>query len=152
MKFGITLEIDIKAEAKSSLIINTSEGLKAYLAKKKYGSEVLIYTIGLICVKTKPGYEDWYKIRRPKYKEINKFKSLDGSMVEIKGSFSHDIKIDYEEYDKFISGSDKESKELLYSKILTSIKELKLPVKVKNFDKQMFINDLKIYFENEELD
>lgn len=151
MKFGITLEIDTEAEQKSNLIYAMSEALETYLNSKVYGTDILNYFIGFICIKTKLGYEDWYKIRRPKYKEIEKIKSTKGTLIEIKGVFSHDIKIDNEEYDKFISVSDKESRKILESKILTSIAELKLPKKVKDFDKERFRQDLEDYFKEQEL-
>jgi hypothetical protein len=154
MKFSITLEIDKDAEHKSNLINTLSEEMNLFFVDKHFGNDILNYYIGCICVKTLPGYEKWYRVRKPKYNELEIIKNifLDGNDTEIRNSFSNDIKIDDEEYDDFITVSDEESKKILAKKIIESLENLdKLPKKVKDFDKERFMDDLKSFFEEQEL-
>lgn len=154
MNFGISLEIDIEAKSKSSLIINLSEDLKTFFSEKHYGEGVLNFFIGCICIKTKPGYEEWYKIRKPRYKALTIIKDVGqvGNNVEIKNSFSIDIKIDNGLYDTFISSLDVESSRILASEILKSLSYLDaLPKKIKDFDKERFKSDMEKFFKESSL-
>lgn len=149
MKFSITLEIDKDANHKSNLIHSLSEEINCFLEDKKLGEDILNYYIGCICIKTLPGYEKWYQVRNPKYKELQIIKSIfpNGDDIIIKNSFSNDIKIDGEEYDNFITISDEESKKILAKKIIESLENLdKLPKKVKDFDKEKFKNSISNFF------
>jgi len=67
MNFKITLEIDNDAQSKVKDIINLSDSIQSFLINKYYGSDLKEILIALICIKTKKGYENWYKIRKPKY-------------------------------------------------------------------------------------
>jgi len=141
MRFNITQEIDVEAELKGKLISSLSDDLAKYLKNKKYGVSISNFLIGCVCVKTRPEYEDWFKIRKPKYKEVEKLILLDGSIDEMKGVYSYDIQLDF---DKFINNTDENSVKLLVNEILSSMSHLdKLPKKVKDFDKDSFLKDIK---------
>lgn len=149
MKFNITQEIDIEASKKSNLITFLSESLGIFLFDADYGSDIQYFFIGCICVMTRPSYEDWFKIRKPRYQTINKIKLLDGSLKEQKGVFTYDIKLNF---DDFVFASDKDSNRILALEILKSLSNLDaLPKKVKDFDKTRFKSDIEQFFKDNDL-
>jgi len=149
MVFEITQEIDAEAESKSVLINSLSGLLKSYFSNKEYGKDIEHYFIGIICVRYRPGYEDWFRIRKPKYKAVDKIKMPDGKYLQLHGVYSYDIKLDFE---RFVNSSEKESKKLLASEILNSLSYLDaLPKKVKDFDKERFKSDMEQFFKSENL-
>lgn len=150
MRFKITLEIDREAEHKSNLIHQLSDEIEIFLNEKDYGADIENYLLGCICIKTKEGYEGWYEVRRPKYTDYKKVVNrLTGAEMEISKTFENDLKIDNELYETFIDCSDEESKKILANEILNSLSNLdSLPKKVKNFDKETFRNDFRLFFED----
>ena len=146
MNFAITLETDSEAQNKSRNIISLSVSMKEYFKEKEYGNAINNFYIGCICVKLRPGYEEWYKIRKPIYKESPKVESLDGNVKELTGVFSYDIRMDYQ---LFMSASDEDCTKLVASEILKSLSNLDaLPKKVKDFDKTRFKADMEYFFKN----
>jgi hypothetical protein len=149
MNFGISLEFDTAAYVKSNLVRSLSDNIKNYLKEKKYGDDIQHFFIGCICVREKPGYEKWFKIRKPKYKEIDKVKLLDGSIKELIGVFSYDIKPDYE---KFINSADNISEKIIVLEILNSLLNFDhLPKKVNDFNKDALRSDLESFFKAKNL-
>lgn len=146
MNFGISQEIDVEAQEKSSVIIFLSDKLKGYLSDRDYGQDVQNIFIGCICVKPREGYEEWFKIRKPRYKAIDKIKLLDGNTVELIGVYGYDIKLDF---DVFVSATETESRKILAQEILNSLSNLDaLPKKVKDFDKEKFKSDMEQFLRN----
>lgn len=149
MNFKISQEIDLEAKEKSLIILFLSDKLSEYLNKRDYGRGVQNFFIGCICVKPRGGYEEWFKIRKPKYKELVKIKLLDNSIKELKGVFSYDINLNF---DVFVNNTDIENKKLLASEILNSLFNLdNLPKRVKDFDKEKFKSDLEFFFKDQNL-
>jgi len=147
MNFKITLEIDNDAQSKVKDIINLSDSIQSFLINKYYGSDLKEILIALICIKTKKGYENWYKIRKPKYtdykKKVNK---LTGVVIEIEKSFSFDCKIDNELYEEFIKSDVIKGEKILIDKIIDSLSNLDfLPKSVKDFNKDNFKEELIEY-------
>lgn len=153
MEFAITKELDIKSYEKSTLIQEVSDDLGSYLKNRNYGDDIEVFLIGFVGVKTKPGYEDWYKERKPRYVDYKQSKNrLTGLVMETIKEYSYDIKFDNELYDKFVNSSDEDSKKLLVEKILESFEHLdKLPKKVKDFDKEKFKTDVEEFFREQGL-
>ena len=154
MNFSITLEIDQNAYHRSLQINKLSKGLNSFFKKKDYGEDLLNLYIGLICVKTRLGYEEWFKIRKPRFKSLQILKNItiDDSNIEIRNAFSYDLKIDYEEYDKFTSATEEESLKILAKMILISLENLdKLPKKVKDVVRKKFESDIEHYFFKKQL-
>ncbi len=151
MKFSITLEIDSQAYHKATLINDLSNKLESYFAEKSYGEGIQNYLVGCICIKTQPGYEDWNKKRKPRYKDVRKVKLPDKEveLVEVK-EYTYDIKIDNELYDEFIAASETESLRIIFELLKESLSNLdKLPKKVKDFDSECFKEDFLAFFELE---
>ena len=151
MKFAITQEVDTKSGKKSDIIQQLSDDLENYLKDKNYGSDIETFLIGFIGIKTKPGYEEWYKERKPKYTAYKASKNrITGLPMEIIKSYSYDIKFDYDLYDEFVEASDENSKKILVIKILDSFTHLdKLSKKIKDFDKDKFKKDVEKFFQEQ---
>lgn len=150
MRFKITLEIDRDADHKSRLIHELSDEIEIFLNEKEYGEDIQNYLLGCICIKTKEGYEGWYKIRKPKYTHYKKVVNrLTGEEMEISKTFENDFKIDNKLYEDFIDSSDEVSNKILAKEILNSLSNLdSLPKKVKKFDKEKFRYDFRLFFED----
>lgn len=144
-------ELDAKIEHKLPIIETFSNEINIEFKNKNYGSSIDDFNLICILVKTKPGYEDWYIPRKPKYIEYKIYRNkLTGQELEIKNQYSIEFKIDYELYDEFAVASDKESKKILAEKILESIRHLdKLPKKIKDFDKDKFKKDVEKFFQEQ---
>jgi len=153
MKFAITQELDAVTNKKANLIQSISNDLESFLKNKNYGSDIETFYIGFIGIKTKVGFDNYYKERSPKYIDYKQTKNrLTGIVIEISKEYSYDIKFDNELYDEFVNSSDEESKKLLARKILESFEHLdKLPKKIKDFDKEKFKADVEEFFKEQDL-
>ena len=126
MDFGITIEIDAKADIKSSTIQDFSDELSSYLKQHNFGFDINSVLVGLICIRTTPGYEDWYKARKRRFKKQSKL-------------LTFDIKIDGEKYDSFVKSSNQECLQLLATELLNSLTNFdNLPKYIKDFDSEAF--------------
>ena len=126
MDFGITIETDSKADIKSSTIQLFSDELSSYLTDKDFGSDVYSVLVGLICVKTIAGYEDWYKARKRRFQKQSKL-------------LTFDIKIDGQKYDSCVGGSKQECLRFLAIELLNSLTNFDdLPKHIKDFDSGSF--------------
>lgn len=81
MHFGISLELDSEVEKKISIIRSISRSLFEYFQMRDYGQDLQNITIGIICVLERKGYKDWFKVRKPKYREFEKTRGLDKSSI-----------------------------------------------------------------------
>lgn len=151
MEFAIIQYTDTKSYLKSNLVQEVSNNLQSLLKNKTYGTDIETFLIGFLAVKTKPGYEDWYKEKKPKYVDYKQSKNrITGETMEVVKNYGYDIKFDNELYDEFVNGTDEESKKLLAREILKSFIHLdKLPKKVKDFDKKKFKMDVENFFKEE---
>lgn len=149
MKFSFTVEIDAEAQERGFLIDSMSQSLENYFKERDYGSDIKTFYIRITCIKTKPGYEAWYKLIKPKYIDYSKSTSkLTGEILEVIKTYSYNIKIDNENYDDFVYSSHEESIRILASMLINSLSNIdSLPKKVKNFDKEKFKNDFRAFFE-----
>lgn len=137
------MELDFRADKKSALIQRFSDSLKDEFKDKNYGEDIENIYIGFICVRTVPGFELFSAKRKPKYVSVQRFTTLDGSKMEIKNTFSFDIKFDGELYDNFVNATDSESIKLLEGELIESLSSFNsLPKKVKKFDVEQFRSDI----------
>lgn len=124
--------------------------LESYFLLDDYGPDVQNIAIFIILIKTHPGYEKWYKVRRPKYIEY-----LSGTSVitgepeqwEWKKRFVIEIRFDGDLYDEFIEADEEKAKQILAKETLNALELLdKLPKRLKHFDKDRFKNDVAKYY------
>ncbi|MPS72457.1 MAG: hypothetical protein E2590_04820 [Chryseobacterium sp.] len=153
MEFAITKELDTGTNKKTNLIQEISDNLKFFLKNKSYGEDIETFYIGFVGIKTKIGYEQFFKERKPRYVDYKQTKNrLTGEMMEIIKEYGYDIKFDNELYDEFVNGTDEESKNLLARKILESFAHFdKLPKKIKDFDKEKFKVDVEKFFKEQKI-
>jgi hypothetical protein len=146
MDFSLTQESNLEGD-KNIQLIEFSNSLKEYFIIKSYGEDLNHFVIGIICVK--PEFETFFKVRKPRYKAIDKIKLLDGNTVELIGVYGYDIKLNFNE---FVSATETESRKILAQEILNSLSNLEdLPKKVKDFDKERFKEDIEQFFKSEKL-
>lgn len=142
MNFGISLEFDSEVEKISPIINSISRSLFEELKIRDYGLGLQNFTIGIICVLEREGYEDWFKARKPKYSALKKIRRLDKSLIILEATFTYDIKLNAA---YVIDHDEIEIRKYIVSEILKSLSKLDyLSGKVKDFDIERF----KIDFEN----
>ncbi len=154
MKIKIACEIESEAAIKCGLVDLLENEFEKYFSNKFYGEGVLNIIIGFICIKTRPGYENWHKIRKPRFKShsVVKLVTIEGSYAETKNLFVWDVKLDYDVYDDFINLSDTESNQILAKEFWKSLSNLDaLPRKVKDFNKEKFKEDMRLFFKEKYL-
>ena len=141
MHFGISLELDSEVEKKISIIRSISRSLFEYFQMRDYGQDLQNITIGIICVLERKGFEDWFKVRKPKYREFEKTRGLDKSSIIVEPTFTYDIKLNAA---YILKHDDTEIRKYFVSEIINSLSNLDyLPRKVKDFDKERFKIDLE---------
>lgn len=146
MKFGLTVEASIGIEGKTNIIQQLSDEISAFIKNRNYGHGVQKLLIGVICVA--PEFEFFTKVRKPRYTAYRKYVRYDTEFVEDR-IFCFDLKLDYV---KFRSQTDDQNRKMLAKEILNSLSNLDaLPKKVKDFDKEQFRKDMKIFFEEQKL-
>lgn len=143
LEVALTLEIDSDADKRSPLINRVSEALTTYFDGRSYGSDIEGFLIGVICIKTHPGYEAWFKKRRPRYRAFERVDMHDGTHLEVRNSYGYDIKFEPNDcYEAFVNGSEEEALALLIDLLIDSLSNFdKLPKKVRDFDAATFKKD-----------
>lgn len=148
MKFSISLRIDSEGQHKSFIIHDLSQILSAYFKDKDYGTDICDFLIGIICVKVPHGLEKLFEPKKISYVDFKVIKNkFTGESITLNKQLSFDIKMNLIDYDSFVSLNDEDSKRLIAKMILDSISNFEfLPKKVKNFNKEKYVEDLKYFF------
>jgi hypothetical protein len=137
------MELDAEAERNARAVQRFVDVLADAL-DQDYGADLQNFTIGLVCMRSRPAYEDWYKPRRPRFQTRQRVRLLDGASIELANAFGYDVRLTEEEYDQFVSASPRDAVELVSAKLRNSLSALdKLPSKVKEFDRSRFQADFE---------
>ncbi len=150
MKFKLQIEVaDEAIFPKSNLIREFSNAVNSELTVKNYGKDIEQYSIGLLIVNPPIGYEQWYKVKKPAYVNYKETISKHSNeKIILTNCFAIELKITGKEYEIFL-GPNEESEKVLAKKILESLSNLDfLPKKVKDFDKERFKNDMRLFFKD----
>jgi hypothetical protein len=140
MKFGVSMEIEKSAQKSWLELQAVVDSLSKFVETHEYGTGIEHFTVGLVCIKTKPGYEAWYKQRKPMFRKKQIINSIDGSKLEYKNTYSYDIKLTDEEIDNFII-SGKNAIKIFCDRFLDSLSNLDTPsMKKRDFDRIKFKN------------
>ena len=151
MYIGINISVDHGSRSKSDCIIKVSEIMKSFFKYKNYGA-INYYLILCEAAKTIPGFEKFSTIPRPMYKETRRFLRFDGTREELKGVYTCGFKIDFEEYDKFVTATDEEAERIIARKVVDSLSYLdRLSKKAAAFDKERFKSDMIQLFKDNNL-
>ncbi|QQT55310.1 hypothetical protein I6I98_08670 [Sphingobacterium multivorum] len=150
MKFGISLTTDNRSSAKSNLIHDLSEKLAIFFENRTYGEDIQDYIIGFTCVFTPEGFKNIFKKKKPTYvSDKTKINRFSGEKIRLFKLFIDNITIEEDEYETFVTSNDLDCLELLKTKILESLSNLdKLPKSVKDFDKDKFKMDMRVFFDS----
>lgn len=143
MKFGLASYTSVGIR-NSEVITSLSNDLEDYLLSRCYGGDIKLYVIGIICVA--PQFEQFNKIKKPKYTKGKKILKPDGIPITIEDAFEYSIKIDFE---AFSNADEQGAKEILAKEILASLSILEqMKSTIKDFDQINFNADLENYFKH----
>lgn len=153
MIFEIVInELDEEMSIKLPVIKEFSTFIAKFLSDKDYGNGLKSLRLIFILIKTKKGYEAWFKTRKPKFTEHKILETFSGKKIEIDKEFVIESRIDNESYDNFLKATETESRKILAHEILNSLSNLDvLPKKVKDFDKERFKADMEAFFKDQKL-
>ena len=100
-------------------------------------------------VKSRIGYEEWNKIKKPKFIDFKVVKSkLTGLENEIHKTFRYEIKISDDKIDRFINAGEADGAKLIAREIKNNLQSLQNSLKkIGDFNYSVFIEDLEIYFQ-----
>ncbi|MEO9872988.1 hypothetical protein [Ekhidna sp.] len=137
MKFSITQESNLD-QSKVTQIHSIGIEIDNYIKNENFGSSIEKIIIGVVCVK--PEFEQFFKVRKPKYVK-EKTETHSGTSVSISKVFTFDVKLDYNSY-LALDGDDLRNS--LLKKIIESLSNLNnLPKQIVDFNKVDFIEKLK---------
>lgn len=129
MKINLGIQFSREFSIEYLLSINSFEDeLNTYFNKKKYGEKILKIYVGIICVSK--GFEPFFTVRPLK-------------ILRKEPSLEYEFKLDFNEF----INSDKEKRDKILSfEFLKKSKEILSTKKIKGFDTEKFVNDLELFF------
>jgi hypothetical protein len=104
VRFGVTMEVDTEAERNAPAVQKFAAAL-ADILDQDYGPDLLNFTIGIICMRSRPGYEEWYQPRKPSFRTRMRVRLLDGTSTEFANAFGYDVRLTDDEYECFVSAN-----------------------------------------------
>ena len=132
-------------EPKAPVVYALSKQFEICFAKKFYSDQVKELDISLLMTLERPGYEDWYKPKKPSYIEHKNLKSkLTGEVITIDHRLQIEFRLDESAIGRFLQGSEIDTQKYLINYLADRFEqEVKLPAKVKSFRVSDFIADLR---------
>ena len=155
MKYQIQVyELDSPMEKKTWWLCDFSRDyLESVFIDRSYGKDIENISIVIILIRHIPGYEAWYKPRRPKYIEHYESVSyITGEPVrwEWNKRFVIEIRFNNDVYDEFLKADDEQSKRIIARETLKALELLdKVPKRLKDFDKERFRTDVANYYRSQ---
>jgi hypothetical protein len=148
VEFGIGMEIDSEASTSASAVNAFVECLAESIRSRNYGAGVEHFTIGLVVIRAKPGYEGWFKERKPRFQKVQKLRMLDQSVVELHNCYSYDIKLSDDEIDEFVSSRESAIR-LFCQKLISSFVNFESPsMKKRDFGFLAFREDVQNFIKS----
>ncbi len=148
MEFGIGMEIDNEASTSAHAVQDFVKRLAEYIRSRNYGAGVEHFTIGLVAIKSTPGYENWFKERKPRFQKIQKIRMLNQSVVELHNCYSYDIKFADDEIDEFVASTEVAIK-LFCKKFISSLSNFESPsMKNRDFNLLSFRKDVQSFIDS----
>jgi hypothetical protein len=126
-----------KSVSKRQAIKEVSEAANNLVASNDYGESIEKMLVGLIVVE--PVYDVFSKPRRPRYTEHKETMALGSIPIVTNKTLEIEIKLDY---GQVLAAEDEELKRIVASEVLNTFKNLKVPKKVTDFDKDCFVADI----------
>ncbi len=123
-----------------------SETVNNLITSNYYGESIETMLIGLIVVE--PIYDSFAKPRRPRYTEHQETLAFGSIPIVIHKTLEIEIKMDYKQV---ITEEDEELRKIVAKEVLNTLRSMKLPKKVTDFDKDRFVADITSLFKLEHL-
>lgn len=142
-------EVDANISHQRDALNLFSSIVQSYFKDKSYGTDVYTISIGIIMVRMEPGYEAWYKPRKPryiKYKEIIPRKEWSNirEKIIIEKELCLETRLSNDVYDQLCNASEEDSWRIFANELLKALRLLdELPKKIKDFNKEQFKDDAK---------
>lgn len=126
-----------KSVSKRRAIKEVSDAANNLVISNDYGESIEKMLVGLIVVE--PVYDDFSKPRRPRYTEHKETMAFGSIPIVIYKTLEVEIKLNYEQV---LAAEDEELKKIVASEVLNTLRSLKMPKKVTDFDKDRFVADI----------
>jgi hypothetical protein len=133
-----------KFSTKQQALSRINEVLNDLISSIVYGDSLESILIGLIAIE--PIYNKFAIPRRPRYTEHKETMAFGSIPIVIHKTLEIEIKLDYEQV--LIADDDALCK-IVATKVLNTLRSLKLPKKVTDFDKDKFVTDVESVFLSE---
>lgn len=137
MRFDFVNKVSFEYGYIASMVSEISTELSTYFDGKEYGSDIEEMIVCIITVN--PEFDFFFKVRKPNYTKGEKTVIVDGVSVFLRNTLQLDIKLND------LNGIDDKSelKTLLFKEVKAAIDDYK-KIKDLNFNKERFIEDLKL--------
>lgn len=140
MKVYLTEEFSRDISNKFDFVSDCGEQLKSFFARRDYGPDLKVVTIGLFCMS--PQFENFFKQRKPKYTAQAKDTIEKGIVVPLdEKSLEYELRIDYKTY-----STANNIREPLAKDVLNSLEVIKTIKKIKDFSYDVFRRDIEAFF------
>lgn len=127
-------------------IMRLSASVNNKVSVNYYGQSIEKLLIGLIAVE--PIYDKLAKPRRPRYTEHKETLAFGSIPIVNHKTLEIEIKLDYEQV---LTADDKALCKIVATEVLKTLRSLKPPKKVTDFDKDKFLTDVEEVFKAEHL-
>jgi hypothetical protein len=143
LQIGIAIESDSKAQNNITDITSFSDALNIEMENSKFGNSVLNIFVGFICMATEPGFEQFFKERKPRFKKKQISTGFDGVKIEDENVFTYDIKLSNSEYETFCAATKNEAISFFAKHLVSSFSKLDhLKTRLKGLDIEELRNHL----------
>jgi hypothetical protein len=148
MEFGIGMEIDNEASTSATAVQAFVDHLAEFIRSRNYGAGIEHFTIGLVVIRSRPGYESLFKQRNPRFQKTQKVHMLDQTVTELRNCYSYDIKLSDNEIDKFIA-SGESAIQVFCQRFISSFTNFESPLmKKRDFDLRAFRDDVQSFIDS----
>jgi hypothetical protein len=149
VEFGVGMEIGEESVESCNHVRAFVDRLSDFIRARNYGSGIEHFTVGLIAIKSRPGYEGWYKQRRPRFHKVQKFRAPGQPTVkEFHNCYSYDVKLSDGEIDQFVVSGESAIK-IFAQRFVSSLANLESSsMKKRHFDFKAFQEDLRCFVDS----
>lgn len=128
---------------KRTMLYELSNRLNIYLGDKHFGNDVMKIETGFIMALPQPGYENWYKEKRPRYIEYRKTASkLTGESIETTKTIKYEVKLLDEIMYQFTGSDNNTSRHIILNEFVRSLEKLANIIKKTDFELENFKSSL----------
>lgn len=131
---------------KQDIIKKLSDLVNTVVSLKGYGHSIETLLVGLIVVESI--YDTLAKPRRPRYTEHKETMAFGTIPIVIYKTLEIEIKLDYE---LVLTADDEALCKIVATEVRNTLRTLKMPKKVTDFDKDRFVADVESVFKAEHL-